>query len=381
MDIKSLFLTGSQEDLLNNHPDAIVIIDLQKTIVFWNRRAQEIFGYTRREVIGKDITSVIKGTIENIYRTLGNDQYTILKAYTKIGQEVYVEVTSAENTARDEVIISMRNVTKKHKILESILDSYEQIKKAQQNRSCFVVGLSPELKNPMHSIIGFSQALLDGIGGDLTEKQEKYLSIINKNATSLLSLINSMVDIAKLESGKMEFSYTSFNIMPLINMIIEKLKQDTTAKRLAFSADLDDLIRRNFYSDENKLRCALLNIIDNAVKFTDSGSISLKVSHPDLDYVKYQGIDIKEGYTDKSYVLFSITDTGCGIPESELNTIFDEYRQFERGTKKNTGAGLGLAITKRIIQELGGAIWVESELGQGSTFKFIIPVERPKGEK
>ncbi|MCK7516060.1 MAG: ATP-binding protein [Desulfobacterales bacterium] len=130
------------------------------------------------------------------------------------------------------------------------------------------------------------------------------------------------------------------------------------------------------------IRQVLLNILTNAVKFTEIGSVNLKVIHPDLEFLKYQGINVPVNYTDKSYLMFSVTDTGIGIAEENLNNIFSEYRQFDRSaSKKYGGTGLGLAISKKILEHLGGIIWVESEQTQGSTFSFIIPIERPKAQE
>jgi signal transduction histidine kinase len=242
--------------------------------------------------------------------------------------------------------------------------------------------LSHELRTPVHSIIGFSQALLDGISGKLAEKQEKYVSIVSKNATSLLTLLNNILDLSKIEAGKMEFNFKNFDVIQLINSVTEITEHFAEDKKLAFSVDLSDVVRRNIYSDENMLRQVLLNILNNAVKFTEIGSVNIKVLHPDLEFLKSHGVTVPFDSTDKSYLMFSVTDTGIGISDEDSKNIFDEYRQFDRSaSKKYGGTGLGLAITKKILNNLGGSIWVESEYSQGSTFSVVIPVDRPKSAK
>ncbi len=378
MNLKSLFKSGSQEELLNNHPDGVVIINFNKQIVFWNRRCQEIFGYTRKEAIGQNINFIIDGGIEQVYRALSKEKSAVISINTKTGHQVFVEITASDSQEGDKIIISIRNVTQRQNLLDTILDDYEKTKKASKDKNQFIAELSHELKTPMHSIIGFSQALSDGLGGELSEKQEKYISIISRNANRLLSLLNSIIDIAKLESGKIEFKYKNIDINNVILAVKGAISPYSEEKRLSFTIDTEDLVKKICYTDELMLKEALMHLLDNAVRYTDSGSVRLKISHPDLDFVNYHKISIHEGFTDKSYLLFSITDTGAGIPNENLDAIFEEYKKAENTLKKSNGAGLGLSITRKIIEELGGSIWVESELLQGSTFNFIVPVDKPK---
>ena len=161
--------------------------------------------------------------------------------------------------------------------------------------------------------------------------------------------------------------------------ITDKIKSNAEKRRLWFEIDLNDIIKKNIYSDQNMLSRVIFNVLENAVKFTEIGSIRLKVFHPDIDFVKNQGFEIPQGFNDKSYLLFKVTDTGMGISEEEIVTIFDEYNMSDRNiAKKHGGTGFKLALTRKILLHLGGIIWVESELGQGSTLSFIIPIEKPE---
>lgn len=378
MFLKSFFKSINISEVYDTLPDAIIVINFQKNIVAWNKRAKEIFGFSKRDVIGKNIGVIFLDEIERIYQNLSDNKSSILTARTKSNEEIYVEITCRDSDVKDEVIISARDVTKNQKVIEKLLLEYDKAAKISQNKSSFIASFSHEVRTPMHSIIGFSQALLDNIAGEMNEKQTKYVTIISRNANNLLGLLNSILDISKIEAGRMEFNFKLFDIFPLLNSVAESIQPLASDKKLDFSMDLSDIVKKNVFSDENMLRQVLLNILSNAVKFTDGGAISLKVSHPDLEYVKLQGLEVRPDQTDKSFLLISISDTGCGISEEDLNTIFDEYRQLEKSTKKAGGTGLGLAISKKILHELYGNIWVESEVGQGSTFSFIIPIDRPK---
>lgn len=380
MDIKSLFKPLAVQEIYDSMPDAIIIINFQKNIVGWNTRAKEIFGFTKREVIGKNIGIIFTDEVEKIYSNLSDNKSSVLTARTKDNKEIFAEITCREADVKQELFISARDVTKNQKVIEKLLLEYDRAANISQNKSSFIASLSHELRTPMHSIIGFSQALLDNIAGEMNEKQTKYVNIISRNANSLLNLMNSILDISKIEAGKMEFNYKTFDITQTINSAVESISEMAKEKKIDVAIDLGDIVKKNIYSDESLLRQVLLNLVSNAVKFTESGSISIKALHPDLDFVKYQGIDISNDYTDKSFLMISISDTGYGIPEEELNAIFDEYRQLEKPAsgKKPGSTGLGLAISKKILNEMDGIIWVESEVGNGSTFSFIIPIERPK---
>lgn len=377
MNIKTLFKSIQTHDIYDNYPDAVIVINSQKNIVFWNKRAQHILGFSKREVIGKNIGVIFTDDIEKIYQNLTDAKSSILTARTKGDNEIFVEISCSETDENDEVIIAARDVTRNQKIIEKLLLEYDKVINTSKDKSNLIASLSHELRSPIHFIIGFAQVLLDGLGGKLTEKQEKYVSLISKNANSLLAFLNNILDLSKIEAGKMEINNKLFDVVQLINSVTESFSPILEDKKINFSVDLTDIVRKNIYSDENLIRQILINVLTNAIKFTEMGSISVKALHPDLDMVNNYGLQVHPEHTDKSFLMFSVIDTGIGIPEGSLETIFDEYRQLDKTvSKKYGGTGLGLAITRKILKELGGVIWVESELKQGSTFSFIIPIEK-----
>lgn len=379
IDFKNLFKKRACYEVSDNYPDGVIVINYQKSILYWNKKAQEIFGFSKKETVGKNIGFIFADEVEKIYQSLGENRSYVLNVRTKLDQEIFIEITCADSENKEEVIITVRNVARNQKLLNGLKSELEKTARISQNKSTFIASLSHELRTPVHSIIGFSQAMLDGISGKMLEKQEKYVSIISKNANNLLILLNNILDLSKIEAGKMEFNLKNFDVVQLINSTTELVSHFASDKKLEFSVDLSDIVKRNIYSDENMVRQVLLNVLNNAVKFTEIGSVNLKVLHPDLEFIKSHEINVPVDFTDKSYLMFSVTDTGIGIAEEDVNSIFDEYRQFDRSaSKKFGGTGLGLAITKKILSHLGGVIWAESEYSQGSTFSFIIPIERPK---
>ncbi len=379
MNLKSLFKGIRSYECYKDFPDAVIVISYSQNVRFWNKRAKKIFGYTENEILGKNIGLIFSDDSEKIGTVLGKDKPIIFSARTKEDKEIFVEISCVDIKENEDILICARDVSKNQKILEKLLLEYENSHKIIKNKSSFIADLSNDLRTPLHSIIGFSQALIDGLGGDLNEKQMKYVTIIDKNSNSLLALLSNVLDLSKIEAGKMEFNFKHFDVIQLIHAVLEQMTAQLKDKKIELSSDLTDVVKRNIFSDENMLRQVLLNILNNAVKFTESGSVSLKVMHPDLEFLDYQRIEVPPEYTDKSYLMFSVTDTGIGIAENELNNIFDEFRTVDKNiSKKYGGTGLSLAITRKLLSELGGIIWVESEQTQGSTFSFIIPVERPK---
>ena len=363
----------------NNYPDAVIVIDYLNNITHWNKKACEIFGYSAREMMGRNIALLFDAEAEKIQEAVKTGKNFVLSSKNSSDEDIFVDISCKDLPGKKKILITARDVTKNQKIIEKLLVEYEKNLKISTQKSTFITGLSNDLKTPVHSLIGFSQGMLDGICGELNEKQLKYLTIMNKNANSLLEIITDLLELSKMEIEDLEFDMRIFDLMKSVNQVCERIKPRAEKKGLNFEADLSDVAKKSIYCDEEIFSKILSNVLENAVKFTEIGSVNLKVLHPDLDFVKTRGLEIPESFTDRSYLLFKVTDTGIGIGEEEIRVIFDEYSQTERNTaKKYGGTGLKLALTRKMLSRMGGVIWAESELGQGSTFNFIIPVERPQ---
>lgn len=379
MKIKTLIRSFLPVYNFNYLPDGVIIIDQFNNILSWNKKAEEIFGYTKEEMVGRDIAILFDQDIDKIYDSLLTKKTCVLPSKTSSNDDIFVELASKSFEKHKKIIISIRDVTKHQDVIKKLLVEYETAKKINNNKSRFLVGLSSDLKTPIHSLIGFSQGLLDGVCGELTEKQAKYVSIISKNSNNLLELVDNLLDLSAIEIGNIDYNYRVFDLMKTINTISAKVQHLAEAKGLRLEVDLNDLVKKNVYSDENILTKILLNILENAVKFTEIGSVRLKVLHPDEETFKTQCIPMPDEFNDKTYLLFQITDTGIGLTEDEKSIIFDEYSQTDRTiARKYGGTGLKLALARKMLSELDGYIWVESEQGQGSTFSFIIPIEKPQ---
>ncbi len=265
------------------------------------------------------------------------------------------------------ILINYRNNKKKNRILgeqkREIEEKLEELKQlniklqnADQYKSIFLASMSHELRTPLNSIIGYTGILLMGMTGGLNDEQNKQLNKVNNNAKHLLSLINDILDISKIEANRIELTCEEFNLKNMVNEVIEIIHPKVTEKHLEMTAEVpDDLI---IFTDIRRIKQVLLNIVSNAVNYTDSGKIHINAQL--LSGKKFR---------------LSVTDTGIGIPENEISRLFQPFQQIDSSlTKKNKGTGLGLYLCRKIVTLLKGEISVKSESGKGSEFIVVMPV-------
>jgi len=237
--------------------------------------------------------------------------------------------------------------------------------------------MSHELRTPLNHIIGFTELVADRKFGDLNEKQKRYISNVLQSSHHLLSLINDILDLSKVEAGKQELELTDVDLGMLLKNSLIMVKEKAMKHGIQMSADMDG-IPKTIRADERKLKQILYNLISNAVKFTpDGGQVRLTAKYiEELRDSGIQGFDNSSiPQSSNSLIEVSVVDTGIGLKEKDLERIFGSFEQVEMSTnRKFQGTGLGLSLTKSLVELHGGRIWAESEgEGKGSDFRFIIP--------
>jgi signal transduction histidine kinase len=256
-------------------------------------------------------------------------------------------------TFADQAVIAIENV----RLFQEIQDKTRQLEVANQHKSEFLANMSHELRTPLNAVIGFSEVLLERMFGELNDKQDEYVQDILSSGRHLLSLINDILDLAKIEAGRMELELTRFSLPAALDNALTLVRERATRHGIALTLTVDGRLAE-VTGDERKVKQVLVNLLSNAVKFTPEGG----------------RIEVRAALADGTAEV-AVSDTGIGIAAEHQELIFEEFRQV--GTdyaRKREGTGLGLALAKRFVELHGGRIWVKSEPGAGSTFTFTLPV-------
>jgi signal transduction histidine kinase len=240
----------------------------------------------------------------------------------------------------------------------------QELAEANRLRSQFLATVSHELRTPMNSIIGFSETLLDGLYGELNERQTVRLDRIRYNAYSLLALINDLLDLSKIDAGRMTMQSEAVSVADALAAAAQTVEPQAAAKGLSLSLDIPGNLPY-VQADAERVHQVIVNLLSNAIKFTHEGSVMITACQSERN--------------GRSVIEATVADTGIGISKADQAIIFDEFRQVDgSSTRAYSGTGLGLAITRKLIEMMGGVVWVESEVGQGSKFSFALPVAQEK---
>jgi signal transduction histidine kinase len=237
-----------------------------------------------------------------------------------------------------------------------------QLAQASKAKSEFLANMSHELRTPMNAILGFTEMLIDGLYGDIPPELKEPLTDVQLNGRHLLRLINDVLDLSKIEAGRMQLALGEYSVREIIDIVQVSLRSLAVEKGLEFVTSVPDGLPVA-YGDNGRLTQCLMNLAGNALKFTRQGRVEI-------------GVELVG-----NELVFRVSDTGIGIPKADLDKVFTEFGQVDTAvTREFGGTGLGLSITKRFVEMHGGRVWVESEFGKGCTFYFAVPV-RAKGEE
>jgi signal transduction histidine kinase len=242
------------------------------------------------------------------------------------------------------------------RLFHEIEDKSRQLEEASQHKSQFLANMSHELRTPLNAILGYTELMTDGAYGEPSEKMLGILKRLEANGKHLLGLINDVLDLSKIEAGQLVLELSDYSVLDIAQTVRSTLEPLAADKKLAFKLDMPSALPPG-RGDGRRLTQVLINLVGNAIKFTDAGEVAIKA----------------EANNGSFHV--SVRDTGPGISAADQTKLFQEFQQADNAiTRKKGGTGLGLAISKRIIEMHGGKIWVESQPGQGSTFTFTLPV-------
>ncbi|NPV62638.1 MAG: PAS domain S-box protein [Methanotrichaceae archaeon] len=376
-------------DIINFLPDATFVIDKEGKVLAWNRAIETMTGIKAEKMIGKGdyeyslpfygrrrpilINLVCKpdrqfeDRYENIELlsngTLAGEAYMP----NMRGGEVYLMGTASALYDSEGnfwgAIESIRDITERKKAEDSLKVARDRAESATKAKSEFLANMSHEIRTPLNAIIGMAGLLLDS---DPNPDQREGLEIIRDSGDMLISVINDILDFSKIEQGKKELESVPFDLSNCIKSAMALLARKAAQKDLALKREIDCNLPKSFVGDSSSLRQVLVNLISNAVKFSEQGEVKVAVSGSRIDEDRYE-------------LLFKVADTGIGIPPDRIGGLFQPFRQLDMSTtRKYGGTGLGLAISKKLVELMGGRIWLDSEVRAGSTFYFTVVMRASK---
>lgn len=358
------------KSVFDNAVAGIGIVDKSGDYIMVNKTWSRIFGYNEDEVKNlSDIDTIYHDDLEDLrsyFKKLLSgsiDRYNVEKRFIRKNGDVFwgdMSVSAVKDKSNKviHIIGVIADINDRKKAEEALLKSKKDAEKAMlkaktanKAKSLFLANMSHEIRTPLNSIIGYSRILTKS---DIPEKEKEYVDIISRSGRNLLSLINDILDLSKVESGRITLSLKSIDVKSLFDEILSIFAIKIKEKKLDFSIDIDDSVPRYIIHDEVRLRQVLFNVIGNAVKFTESGYIKVTVKYIDRD------------------LKVVVEDTGAGIKKDNFTKIFDAFIQQDDQGSKYGGTGLGLTITKRLLEIMNGEIFVDSEIGKGSTFTIVL---------
>jgi PAS domain S-box-containing protein len=356
--------------------DGVILIDMGGRIQCFNRAAERIFGYSAGELQGRNVgllmppdgcqsdkEGVIHGLVAGIARFAGEARQTTARRKDGSSFDVHLSISEVWLADRRMLAAVVRDVSEERLAAESLRLAMKAAEQASYAKSEFLANMSHEIRTPMSAILGYADLLVaeEGVDQAPPHRVEAFRTI-KRNGEHLLQVINDILDLSKIEAGKLQLERMRCSLPDLIADVQRIVKQRALAKQLPLNFTLADDLPVTIETDPTRLRQVLINLIGNAIKFTDQGMVSV-----DVRLIEAEGGGAR--------MEFAVSDTGIGMTAEQLDRLFQPFSQADASTSRRFGGtGLGLTISKRIVDQLGGEVLVESQYGRGSTFRAIVPI-------
>lgn len=369
-------LFNKQYQILMYLPEAVLVIDGKGIIKYANKLAFKIFETSH--LIRKNINNYFIMTSDNIIQNSEYGTKQVLKLITENGTTKItdVKVTSISTRKRECYIITIADNTQDHNLLDKLLAERQENRIIDRTKNGLLVKMKNNLCSPLHSIVGFSQAMLTGMGDNLNEKQEKYMQIINNNSNEVLLYLNKLIELSQAESNLIDYDFKICDVTAIMKTVVGEYSQKLESRGIRLFVDTSELIKINCYTDKNILKTIISSLLDNAMLSANNGTVTIKLSNPENANVSDKVDILANSEKFHHYLMVEVINTGDTISSSDALNIFDPYLQVDKNSKKHLMQGLILGTAKKLVEKLKGEIWTEAKTLNDFSLVFVVPVEK-----
>lgn len=357
MDIKKILFRTNSIDVEKALPDALILCGKDGKIQWVNDVAAEIFETSKMHLL----TSNISDFIENPMNLISSSVIMHKPVITKFaGKEIYFDMTVKE--IAEGYVLDFRDAVQNSAIAQD--DKTEEINREKNN---FLLKLANDLKSPIQSIVGFSQAMADGLGGEMSEQQEKYIRIINKNSSELMYFVGKLLELSQTESALKEPEKKTLDVLALVNSVVRFNEQLYKGKEVKISIKPEEDFKKTISTDEEILKNILQDVLEIILKSVDMGEVAITLSNPNDEFISSKNL------APAQYTMISLSTSALLLSENDLECMFDPYTILDSTNRKNVLRAMVLASVKNLVQSLNGIVWVESQILKNTSFNIIIP--------
>jgi signal transduction histidine kinase len=366
MDIKKFLFKTNVIDVEKALPDAIVFCSKDGKIQWVNDKAAEIFETSKMHLLTSNISEFIENSLNFAKVAMLNDTVIIVKLVSK---DIYFDMTAKE--VDEGYVMSFRDI-KKTSDTVSLPKEEDAFKSINREKNAFLLKLTNDLKSPLQSIVGFAQAMSDGLGGNMSEQQEKYIRIIKKNSSELMYFITKLLELSQTEIESKSVDNKVFDVVNTVNSVVKFNEQLYKGKEIHWCIDVEEGVKNTITSDETIVKNILQNIIDVILKSVDMGDILVNLSIPAEELLRNKELNGGE------YLKISLSSTSRLLSEKDLDCMFDPYMIVDNTNRKNLLRAMTLACVKNLVQTINGYVWVESTILKNTSFNILIPLNNVK---